>query len=64
MSSILDNSEFQKELDTIAQTTGQTTDAVWTEANANLIEMRGQRKGYAVKAFAWLSRYMQPWVRS
>lgn len=58
MPRVLDNPEFQNELAAIAEASGQPIDEVLAEASNNLEEMRGDRKGIAVSAFAWLSRYV------
>jgi glycerol-3-phosphate O-acyltransferase len=55
---ILDIPAFQKELETIAEESGRPVDAVREEARQDLDEMRGDRRGLAVRSFAWLSRYM------
>ena len=58
MPRILDSPGFQQQLETIAQQTGQSTEAVRAEARRNLKEMRGKRNGLAVGAFAWLSHFI------
>ncbi|MDH3336745.1 MAG: 1-acyl-sn-glycerol-3-phosphate acyltransferase [Gammaproteobacteria bacterium] len=58
MPRILDNPKFRGELAAIAKATGRTLEEVSSEARDNLEEMRGDRKGLAVSAFAWLSRYV------
>ncbi len=58
MPSVFDNPAFQEELERISRSSGQTIEAVRTEARAKLEEMRGDRKGTAVRAMAWLSRYL------
>jgi len=58
MPGVLDIPAFQEELETIAQESGRPVDAVRSEAQQDLEEMRGDRRGLAVSAFAWLSRYM------
>ncbi|MDH3804562.1 MAG: hypothetical protein OEU90_03715, partial [Gammaproteobacteria bacterium] len=58
MPDILDNPLFQEELETIALESGQGSESVQAEARDNLEEMRGDRKGLAVSAFAWLCRYV------
>ncbi len=58
MPQILDNPEFHSELASIAKASGQPVETTWKEARDNLEEMRGDRNGMAVSAFAWLSRYV------
>jgi glycerol-3-phosphate O-acyltransferase len=58
MSRILDNPAFQEELEAISRETGQSIEAVRSEAIENLEEMRAKRNSLAVTIFAWLSRYI------
>ncbi len=58
MPGILEHPAFQEELAAIATSLGQPIEAIRGEASDNLGEMRGDRKGIAVSAFAWLSRYV------
>ncbi|MGB5411511.1 MAG: 1-acyl-sn-glycerol-3-phosphate acyltransferase, partial [Woeseiaceae bacterium] len=58
MPHVFDTPEFQEELRVIAEETGESVEAVQAIAHENLEEMRSKRNGLAVKAFAWLSRYI------
>jgi len=58
MPRILDNPAFQEELESIAQESGLSIDAVRSEAIRNLEEMRSQRSGPWVTVFAWLGRFI------
>ncbi len=58
MPRILDNPAFEDRLTAIAQEAGQSIESVRAEAADYLEEMRGRRNGLAVRAFAWLSRFI------
>ena len=58
MPNVLDNAAFQDELAAIAAAAGQPLASIRAEARGNLEEMRGDRNGMAVSAFAWLSGYV------
>ena len=58
MPRILDNPAFEDRLAAIAQKSGQSLDSVRDEADTCLEEMRGRRSRLAVRAFAWLSRFI------
>lgn len=58
MRHVFDTPEFQEELQAIAQRTGESVENVQAIADQNLEELRSKRNGVAVKAFAWLSRYI------
>ncbi len=58
MRHVFDTPEFQEELQALAKATGESVQAVQAIADDNLEEMRSKRNPVAVKAFAWLSRYI------
>ncbi len=58
MPHVLDNQVFQEELQTIADDTGRPLQALRSEASDDFDEMHGNRRLFAVRSFAWLSRYL------
>jgi glycerol-3-phosphate O-acyltransferase len=58
MPRILDNPAFKDTLAAIAAKSGQSMDSSRAEAGAYLEEMRARRSRLAVRAFAWLSRFI------
>ena len=58
MPRVLDNQAFQEELETIADDTGRPLEALRSEASDDFDEMHGDRRQFAVRSFAWLSRYL------
>ncbi|MCP5089886.1 MAG: glycerol-3-phosphate acyltransferase, partial [Gammaproteobacteria bacterium] len=58
MPRVLDNQAFQEELQTIADDTGRPLQTLRSEAGDDLDEMHGNRRQFAVRLFAGLSRYM------
>jgi len=58
MPHVLDNQAFQSELEIIADDTGRPLEALRAEAKEGFDEMHGNRRQYAVRLFAALSRYL------
>lgn len=58
MPHVLDNQAFQEELQTVADNTGRPLEVVQSQARDDFDEMHGNRREFAVRLFAWLSRYL------
>jgi glycerol-3-phosphate O-acyltransferase len=58
MPHVLDNQEFQEELRAIADNTGRPLEVLRSEASEDFDEMHGNRRRFAVRLFAALSRYL------
>jgi len=58
MPHVLDNQAFEEELQDIADDTGRPLGELRSEAKEDFNEMHGNRRQFAVRSFAWLSRYL------